>query len=328
MQGVALTSEELRKLLSCGCPDAVALYLYRKAEQPLETALDALHFTVPQMVGATECLKQLGLWESAPRPTLQPERPVYSEVDLNRALRSASFKKLVGEAQRMLGRTVSTEELKTLLGFSDYLHLPADVIGLLLSYCVERNRRKGIRSPSMHTIEKEAYHWADENIDTLEAASFYVQSQLQLHSRIQQLRLHMQIEQRRLTSQEEQYLTSWIQMGFPDQAIHLAYARTCEKTGGLRWAYMNSILKSWHEKNLHTPQEIAAGDVAPTVSQAKGKQAAYQRHGDKLTPLAQRAVQKALAEGQEEDEDGIQRTGPAPRQGASGAGEGGAGTRK
>lgn len=304
MQGVALTSEELRKLLSCGCPDAVTLYLYRKAGQPLETALDSLHFTVPQMVGATDCLRQLGLWESAVKPTPQPERPVFTDADLNRALRSASFKKLVGEAQRMLGRTVSTEELKTLLGFSEYLRLPPDVIGLLLSYCVERSRRRGVRPPSMHTIEKEAYRWADENIDTLETASFYVQTQLHAHTRIQQLRLHMQIDHRRLTASEEQYLANWIQMGFPDQSIHLAYARTCENTGGLRWAYMNSILKSWHEKNLHTPQEIAVGDAAPAAQPAR-KNAAYQRHGDKLTPLAQKAVQEALAEGQE-DEDGIQ----------------------
>lgn len=304
MQGVALKSEELRKLLSCGCPDAVTLYLYRKAELPLETALDALHFTVPQMVGATDCLRQLGLWEPAEKPAPQPERPVYTDADLSRAMRRSAFKKLVGEAQRMLGRTVSTEELKTLLGFSEYLRLPADVIGLLLSYCVERSRRRGVRPPSMHTIEKEAYRWADENIDTLETASFYVQSQLQVHTRIQNLRLRMQIDHRRLTAAEEQYLTSWIQMGFPDQSIDMAYARTCENTGGLRWAYMNSILKSWHEKNLHTPQEIAAGDAAP-AQQGSRKNAAYQRHGDKLTPLAQKAVQDALAEGQE-DEDGIQ----------------------
>ena len=304
MQGVALKSEELRKLLSCGCPDAVTLYLYRKAELPLETALDALHFTVPQMVGATDCLRQLGLWEQAEKATPEPERPVYTDADLNRAMRRAAFKKLVGEAQRMLGRTVSTEELKTLLGFSEYLRLPADVIGLLLSYCVERNRRRGVRPPSMHTIEKEAYRWADENIDTLETASFYVQSQLQLHTRIQQLRLRMQIDHRRLTAAEEQYLASWIQMGFPDQSIDMAYARTCENTGGLRWAYMNSILKSWHEKNLHTPQEIVAGDTAP-AAQPRRRNDAYQRHGDKLTPLAQKAVQDALAEEQEE-KDGIQ----------------------
>ena len=300
MQGIALTSEELRKLLSCGCPDALALYLYRKAGEPLETALDALHFTVPQMVGATDCLRQLGLWDTGSRKTIAPERPVYTDDDLRMALRSGKgkFSKLVGEAQRRLGRTLSTEELKSLLSFTDYLRLPTDVVGLLLSYCMERNRRRGLRAPSMRSIEKEAYRWADEDIDTLETASFYVQNQLKLHTRIQQLRLMLQIEGRRLTVTEEQYLSSWVTMGFPDKAIQLAFERTCLNTGSLKWNYMNSILKSWHENGLHTPQEILAGDRAPVQ---KNSSTQFQRHGDELTPLARKAVQLALAEGLEEE---------------------------
>ena len=69
MPGITLTEEEVRKLTSCGNPDAAVLFLYRKAELPRETALAALHFTVPRMVGATDTLRQLGLW--------QEERPVH-----------------------------------------------------------------------------------------------------------------------------------------------------------------------------------------------------------------------------------------------------------
>lgn len=297
MQSVTLTTEETRKLLSCSCPDAVALYLYRKAQQPLETALDALHFTVPQMVAATDCLRQLGLWETASRPALQPEKPVYTDADLREAMKDnrAAFSKLVGEAQRRLGRTLSTEELKTLLSFTDYLRLPPEVVGILLTYCIERNRRKGIRAPSMRTIEKEAYHWADEGIDTLEAACFHVEAQRRLFTRMQQLRLLLGLDSRRLTADEERYLSTWISMGFPDESINLAYERTCNQTGAFKWAYMNSILKSWHEKQLHTPQEIAEGDTAPAARRRGG----YQQHGDKLSPLARKAVQSALAEDEE-----------------------------
>lgn len=297
MQSVTLTTEETRKLLSCSCPDAVALYLYRKAQQPLETALDALHFTVPQMVAATDCLRQLGLWETASRPPLQPEKPVYTDADLREAMKDnkAAFSKLVGEAQRRLGRTLSTEELKTLLSFTDYLRLPPEVVGILLTYCIERNRRKGIRAPSMRTIEKEAYHWADEGIDTLEAACFHVEAQRRLFTRMQQLRLLLGLDSRRLTADEERYLSTWISMGFPDESINLAYERTCNQTGAFKWAYMNSILKSWHEKQLHTPQEIAEGDTAPAARRRGG----YQQHGDKLSPLARKAVQSALAEDEE-----------------------------
>ena len=308
MQGISLTSEELKKLLSCGCSDAVSLYLYRKASMPLETALDALHFTVTQMVAATDCLRQLGLWEEVRQRPMQPERPNYSDADLHNALRSSKsqFPKLVGEAQRRLGRTLSTEELKTLLSFTDYLRLPIEVVGLLLHYCIERSRRRGTRSPSMRSMEKEAYHWADENIDSLETASYYVQTQLQLHNRIQHLRLLLQIDQRRLTSAEEQYLASWISMDFSDEVIRMAYERTCLNTGALKWAYMNSILKSWHEKGLKTPKQIAEGDTAPkTAKKGKpptGKQ--FMQHGQELSPLAKKAVALALADMQE-DQNGI-----------------------
>lgn len=302
MQALTLTTEELQKLLSCGCSDAAVLYLYRRSGQPLETALDALHFTVPQMIGATDCLRQLGLWESAERPPVQPEHPVYTEEDVRQAMRSrqGDFSKLVGEAQRRLGRTLSTEELKTLLSFVDYLRLPSEVVGILLHYCVERCRRRGVRAPSMRMIEKEAYHWADENIDNLETASYYVQQQLRLHTRIQGLRRQLQIDQRRLTMAEEQYLAAWIGMGFSDEVIHMAYERTCLNTGSLKWAYMNSILKSWHEKNLHTPRQIAEGDSAPQPQQPRRSDKMYQHHGDALTQLEKQAVARALAEGQED----------------------------
>lgn len=165
---------------------------------------------------------------------------------------------------------------------------------MLLYYCLERSRRRDSRAPSMRAIEKEAYRWADEGIDTLETASFYVQQQLQLHTRVQQLRQLLQIDQRRLTPAEEKYLVSWIRMGFRDDTIRMAYERTCLNTGALKWAYMNSILTSWHEQNLHTPEEILAGDAPRKPEQRRTS--AYQQHDAALSPLAQEAVARMLAE--------------------------------
>jgi DNA replication protein DnaD len=31
----------------------------------------------------------------------------------------------------------------------------------------------------------------------------------------------------------------------------------------MKWPYMNKILTSWHEKGLHTPEDIAEKDGAP-----------------------------------------------------------------
>lgn len=260
----------------------------------------ALNFTGERMRTASEQLRLMGCWDSGEKPkTIPQEKPRYSEVDLEKAMGSkdSNFSKFVGEAQRRLGRTLSTEELKILLGFLDYLRMPTEVAALLLSYCVERNRKKGMRAPSMRTIEKEAYHWADENIDSMESALRYIQTQNQIRTRISRLRSMMQIDQRKLTSAEEQYLIKWIQMGFPDDAVKLAYEKTCINTGGLKWAYMNSILTSWHEKNLHTVQDITLGDSGPKRKTVENKVVYQPNHKTTLTPLERQAVASALEEG-------------------------------
>ena len=193
------------------------------------------------------------------------ERPNYTETDVLSAMDGdPSFRGLYGEVQRLLGRTLNTEELKIILGFVRYLGLPADVITMLICYCRERARERGsLRNPSLRTIEKEAYAWAERGIDTMEEAAAYIQNQNMKNSRIQRLMEVLQIRGRKLTQAEERYASTWLDLGFEDDAIGLAYEKTCLNTGGLNWAYMNSILKRWHEKGLHDLAAIQQGDQKP-----------------------------------------------------------------
>ena len=90
-------------------------------------------------------------------------------------------------------------------------------------------------------------------------------------SRAQILAL-LDIRDRPPVAREREYITSWIDMGFPDEAIRLAYEKTVLKKQSMSWPYMNSILKNWHEKGLHTAKEIAASDSvrAPRVRPGAG----------------------------------------------------------
>ena len=299
MEAVTLTKEEMTLLLGCRCSDAVQLYLYRKAGEPLELAMAALDFSADRMRTASDHLRMLGCREEQQQPKLSPPpKREYTQQEVEQALRDrgGSFNKFIGDAQCRLGRTLSTEELKILLGFLDYLRMPTEVASLLLCYCVDRNRQKGMRAPSMRAVEKEAYHWADENIDSMESALQYIQTQNQIRSRIARLRAMMQLDGRKLTTGEEQYLTRWIGWGFPDDVIRLAYEKTCMNTGGLKWAYMNSILNAWQEKNLHTVQDINLGDSAPP-KRKNDNRGVYQTHNQTtLSPLEREAIASALEE--------------------------------
>ena len=59
---------------------------------------------------------------------------------------------------------------------------------------------------------------------------------------------------------EREYIKTWVEWGFPNDAIELAYEKTVLKKQSLNWPYMNTILKNWHGKGLHTLPAIQAGD--------------------------------------------------------------------
>ena len=267
VEKVTLNERELQKLFGIGNGDAALLYIYLRSGNSAQTAAE-LGLTPSQLSLAEAMLRQMGLWEEEKKSSFVPgERPAYSENDVVQAMDSdGEFRSLYGEIQRLLGKHLNTEELKILLGFSRYLGLPNDVISVLVCYCKEAARNRGsLRNPSLRTIEKEAYAWAEQGIETLEQAAAYIRSRNLRNSRMEKLKQMLQIRGRNLTPGEEIYAQSWLDMGFADEVVAMAYERTCLNTGGLSWAYMNKILQRWHENGLHTAEEVRRGDKKPSV---------------------------------------------------------------
>ena len=272
MEPIRIDPADLRKLLGAASGDAALLYLYVRAGLDPEQAEANLHMTESRRSCAVATLRQLGLWpEDRKSPVLAGERPQYTEKDVLDAMnQDGSFRLLYGEVQRLLGRTLNTEELKILLGFVRYLGLPTEVVSVLVCYCKDRARQRGsLRNPSLRTIEKEAYAWAEQGLDTLEEAAAYIQTQNLRQSRMARLMSLLQIRGRSLTPAEERYAQSWLDMEFDEEAITMAYERTCLNTGGLKWPYMNSILTRWHQAGLHTGEQIRAGDKKPAPRQGE-----------------------------------------------------------
>lgn len=142
---------------------------------------------------------------------------------------------------------------------------------LLVVYCIGETEEKAGqgRKPSMRAIEKEAYIWARNEIICLDAAEEYIRRSAQKRLGRQNICSVLGIKGRALSPGEEKYVASWVDMGFPPESVEEAYDRTVLNKGALVWPYMNSILKSWHSKGLHTPREIAAGDGRGQTPQAR-----------------------------------------------------------
>lgn len=261
MNAVTVPENDLRKLFAAANPDAAMMYLYLQSGNPSEQAAQALRCPQERVNCACAVLRQMGLWQEEKNNHILPgERPAYSEQDVLTAMEDLSFRNLYSEVQKILGRVLNTEELKILLGFVRYLGLPSDVIFMLVCYCRDRVRQRGGRTPSLRTIEKEAYAWSEQGVDTMEEAAAYIQAKNLRQQQLYRLMDLLQIHGRKLTAAEERYATGWLEMGFEDEVIAMAYERTCLNTGGLNWAYMNKILQRWHQQNLHTAQAVKSGD--------------------------------------------------------------------
>ncbi|NLO48555.1 MAG: DnaD domain protein [Clostridiales bacterium] len=267
-ESITISGETADKLIKSANPAAALLYLYilkNGGELSLGEAGAKLKLG-DAVYSALSELKNLGLVASEPIEITEREDvpPEYTAEDIEMSVNSGSaFGPLVKEIQHRLGKVLSGGDLIIFFGIYDYLGMPAEVIALLVSYCTEQyaNKHGAGRKPSARMIEKEAYTWVRKEIFTLDAAEEYIRKQNEMDSRSNEVKSMLRIKNRGLSPTEEKYIFSWLEMGFEPEALAIAYDRTVVNTGELSWAYMNSIIKNWHNKGLRSPADILAGDV-------------------------------------------------------------------
>ena len=307
---LSMTGEAADRLLRLGDGDAALLYLHL-----LRGAQAApLGWDQGRRSAAFQQLLRLGLAqpEQEPAPPATPPEPEappdYSTADLTRELEcDPVFAGLAGEMERRLGKLLSTADLRTLYTLYDYLDLPAEVILLLTTWCIQEFRRKygTDRLPRMTQIRQEAFRWHRQGITTAEAAEAHLKQLSALRSRERAVLPLVGIVGRAPVERERKWLSQWIGQGFADDALSLAYEKTVMKKGSMDWSYMNGILRRWHEKGLHTAAAVTAADSdyprrtphpAATAPGALHQAPASQVHQD--MERARRMMQKLKKEGE------------------------------
>ena len=285
---VTISGQTIDKLLRAGDGDAALLYLYILKTQGRSTsdeAAEALGKSVGGIATAMAMLSRLGLIrlddeksgenpDTTPLPVPPEEPRSYSFDEIKQELTPGSdFSLVVEETQRSLGKILSPDELSRLFGIYDGLRLPSEVILQLITHCITESRQSGGgRAPSMRYIEKAAYTWEREGIFSLDRAEEYLKTLDARRSARGEIKRALQIRDREFSASEKRYVDGWIAKGFDAGAAEIAYDRTVLKTGKLAWGYMDSIMNSWHNKNLHTPQEILEKDRRSDGNAAQKRQ--------------------------------------------------------
>ncbi len=266
--GGALDAERTAAEL-CLAPEALRRSLEFWAQRGLFTLQDAAPARVPKapasepaaVSGAPVAEAAAGAAAaalpavSAPEPEA-PARPArrvidqpltYGRDEIAQRIRcDPEVRFLLESAQQQLGRPVSSAECSTLLYLHEGAGLPADVIAMLIGYCVSCG--KG----NLRYIERMAVGFAEEGVDTYDKAEAKLRALEEKHSFEGQVRTALGVSGRALTPTERTHVARWCGWKTPVELVKLAYDINVARTGKLSFSYMNSILASWHEKGITT----------------------------------------------------------------------------
>ena len=291
---ISMDARAADRLTASGSGDAALLYLWllrHGGQLNGEAARKGLKWDGQRLEEATALLVQLGLSDGKAQPEQPPVPapagpPDYTAADITREIENSTsiFPGLVNEVQRRLGKVLSTADLKSLYTLYDYLALPAEVICLLVSWCVEEFERKygAGQKPRMSQVLKEGFAWQRLGVDTVQAAEAHLKRQSLYRTREGEILKLLGQKPRPLVEREKKKVAAWTDMGFADEVLRLAYEKTIYKKQQMDWDYMNGILSGWHKKNLHTLAEIEAGDKparsARSTQTTGGSKPAMQDH--------------------------------------------------
>lgn len=260
---LSMSEKTADKLVKIGSGDGALLYLaLLRYGGELGKAQGALGWSQGRLDSAYEALRQAMLVGAAPEKDTAPledRPPEYLTADILLALeKDSGFSGLQRQVERLLGSVMSQTDLKALYFIYDYLALPAEVILLMTAWCVEEAERQyGLgRKPRMSQIKKTAYRWKEQGLTQIGAAEDFLKRQRGLYARESKLLPRLGIQGRKPLDKEREYIAAWVDWGFTDDAIALAYQKTIMKKQAMSWPYMNSILKNWHNKGLKSLKDV------------------------------------------------------------------------
>lgn len=295
---LSMSAQAARRLVEAGDGDCALLYLALLERGDSSRARSALHWGQARLESAYARLVQLELvaaqGEQAPAgPDPAEELPRYSRDDVADALeREPEFFGLYREVERRLNRPLSDADLQELYTIYDGLAMPAEVVLLLVGYMINTVRRQTKKQgaiPRMPQIRREAFRWKRLGLDTMEAAEDYLRRQEQVDSREWSILSAVGVTKERAAVERERgYIDSWVELGFSDQLIRMAYERTVYKKGEMNWPYMNKILLDWHQAGWRTPEQVKAGDrpARRAGKKAGGGRVDYQPSAERIQKSA------------------------------------------
>lgn len=182
------------------------------------------------------------------------QKPTYSLDQIKIFKDDESCSQILFIAEQYLGKTLSANDIRSILFFSDVLNFSDDLIDYLLQYCVERGKR------DFRYIEKVAINWAESHIKTpSEAESFATKYDKSVYLIMNSLGKSSSSP----TAKEVEFIKRWNnEYAFTSDIILEACERTVLAVDSHRFEYADKILSNWKNAGVHHKPDILALDAS------------------------------------------------------------------
>ncbi len=218
---------------------------------------------------APECVPQ----KFAKKELIKPA--VISSRDIAERIKSDSeIQMLFSEAEKLYAHPLKSNENQMLITITDHYGLNVGAALMLLQYCF----KIGKTSPAY--ILSCAQNWADEGIDTVDAANEKILALERNNSISERLREAMELNSK-LTEKMKEYIRVWTEeWNFSEDMIMLCYEKTVNAKQEFKFEYANKILENWKNAGLYTKQAVEAADLTrkkpvKTASSAKSENSSF-----------------------------------------------------
>jgi DnaD/phage-associated family protein len=201
-------------------------------------------------------------------------KPDYTLDELKAFKSNDAASRLLFITEQYLKKTLSANEVRTILFISDKLGFSEDLIDYLIQYCVDRGKK------DLRYIEKVAISWAEQGVTTPKQASRlsgkYDKSVYDVMKALG--------KNGNPTQAEAAYVKRWCrEYGLTMDVILSACERTVLATDKHRFEYADSILNSWYKAGVHHKNDIQLLDD----SYRKTKSAGQAASGNKFNQFKQ-----------------------------------------
>ncbi len=202
-----------------------------------------------------------------------PSKPSSVEI-ATRLSESPEISHLFNEAQIKLGKTIGYDGQCTLLLIHDHYGLPAEVIFMMIDYCVS------IGKTNYGYLDAVGKDWGTREIDTLDKAAEQISILRSANSLWKEFAAAAGITTPRPSVKQTEYIRRWgNELKYGIDMIMLAYEEMANHTGKLSMSYMDKVLISWHGKGFKIPTDIenSKAEKAPvkTVKAGNSNNASY-----------------------------------------------------